>query len=337
MTEAYRIASENSQKSSDRGKKHYDRHLKGVVLQPGDRVLVWNLTERGGPGKLRSYCPVYRVTSEANGKKVRVLHRNLLHLVNELSVDLPAVNKGGGTSTVKKKKPKPAQRETEFQPHSDTSSNEDESSRYYELRYELRSGNKEDALHTCNHTVGPSKGTAEFSRVVNRGTSQPTEATVLWERTATNELRETGMEQDGGHQSTELDNDMGEEENERVQKSVVTEVDEGEVGLPLSERALPVQAQYTTNVTPPTNESVLRRSTRERWPATHFTYDTLDQPSLRVHPSDSCAEVHESPNTTRYTMPPYPLLPYFPLVPYRIPTSHCAHPGTFPVYYNCPM
>ena len=92
MKEAYSLALKNTSKSATDGKQQYDRKASFSKLQPGDKVLVRNLSERGGPGKLRSYweqqinvvieqrgdLPIYKVNPEGQPDKSRVLHRNLL-------------------------------------------------------------------------------------------------------------------------------------------------------------------------------------------------------------------------------------------------------------------
>eukprot|EP00794_Sanderia_malayensis_P012339 gene12339-13613_t len=108
MKEAYQIASDRSQVSQARGKDNYDRRIPSSVLQENDGVLVRNLSERGGPGKLRAHwekevhrvvkrlndtSPVYEIVSERNPRsQSRVLHRNLLLPCNELPIDTAPVN-----------------------------------------------------------------------------------------------------------------------------------------------------------------------------------------------------------------------------------------------------
>ena len=93
MQEAYSLASKSAMKSAMRGKKNYDKRVRSSALQVGDRVLVRNLTPRGGPGKLRAFwedqihlvvarkgegSPVYDVRPESSQGPSRTLHRNLL-------------------------------------------------------------------------------------------------------------------------------------------------------------------------------------------------------------------------------------------------------------------
>lgn len=93
MQEAYTAASGAATKEAARGKAYYDRKVKGRELQPGDRVLLRNLTPRGGPAKIQSYwenqvykvmerkaieSPVYRICPENGQGRDKVVHRNLL-------------------------------------------------------------------------------------------------------------------------------------------------------------------------------------------------------------------------------------------------------------------
>ena len=88
MKEAYQIAQRNAKKTAEGGKEYYNKR----VFQLGDRVLVRNVTERRGPGKLKSHWEhvinvlvdrigyqslVQRVKPETGGGRTRVLHRNL--------------------------------------------------------------------------------------------------------------------------------------------------------------------------------------------------------------------------------------------------------------------
>ena len=82
-------------------KHQYDKKANSFTkLEKDDRVLVRNVTSRGGPGKLRSFWEerVYVVieqkgsnpeAQEGKKGKVRILHRNLLLQCPYLPLDLP--------------------------------------------------------------------------------------------------------------------------------------------------------------------------------------------------------------------------------------------------------
>ena len=101
MKEAYDLASANSKKSAELGKRQ--KKVRHTTLCEGDRVLAREMTERGGPGTLRPYweqeifvvvqnkkdMPVYEVKPESENGRSRVLHRNLLLQYSYLPVATP--------------------------------------------------------------------------------------------------------------------------------------------------------------------------------------------------------------------------------------------------------
>ena len=55
MEEAYIVAERSSRRKEQDVKRRQRKIPSHTKLQPGDRVLVRNLLERGGTGKIRSY------------------------------------------------------------------------------------------------------------------------------------------------------------------------------------------------------------------------------------------------------------------------------------------
>lgn len=150
MKEAYDIASKTIKKTTARGKMNYDQKRQSSVLFPGDRVLVRNMSERGGPGKLRSYweeqihivvsrkgenSPVYEVKPERGTGRGRILHRNMLMPCHALPVEKPAQCTVGG------QKPHSQQRKTQTKtktpqiPADSESSDEEEDYWAHRLRH----------------------------------------------------------------------------------------------------------------------------------------------------------------------------------------------------------
>ena len=137
MRDAYELARQNISKSADDGKKQYDRKVRFSSLQPGDRVLVRTLSERGGPGKLRSHweqevhlivqqkgdLPVYEVTPEDRKCRSRILHRNLLLPCDFLQSDL---SKPVSQRSQERRRSVPASQGSEVHQHVDDSGDEGE-------------------------------------------------------------------------------------------------------------------------------------------------------------------------------------------------------------------
>ncbi|XP_042279982.1 uncharacterized protein LOC121905645 [Thunnus maccoyii] len=234
--------------------------LSVLVLQSGDRVLVKNLSERGGPGKLRAYWeqvvhsvvervdngPVYKVQPEKGPKKLCVLHRNLLLPVNELPLEetLPAQCQKGKAKLKK-------QQQTVTNTHEENTDSSDEEYSYQQIPcYRLvRSQQREH--HPTGHRSQTEQRlrakACEFHTAVREDTDNQDQG----ENTPQAQDRALDIAVEDEHQ-------VEEEAHDRLLEGMVVEKDGHQV-----------------------EAETVRRSQRTARPKEMFTNGTLGQPSYQ--------------------------------------------------------
>lgn len=329
MADAYKLASDNSKQASARNKRYYDQHLRGVVLQPGDRVLVRNLSERGGPGKLRSYWektvhvvkerigdgPVYQVYPESSGGQdpgmIRTLHRNLLHLVNDLPVEPSSL--GADESCRPKGRRhrllKPT-REPEEANSSDSCSDDSDAPRaYYWLRSSEQQRSKQKAKPDTYQRGDWRRRNSEDRPVRQEEIMLEVEEGYLPEPVANHSL--TDLPAASG--SERMDDELGD----------MVPVEEG------NQMIIPVRND--------SGDGYVRRSNRERKPTRVFTYPSLGQPNYELPTEIGAAQLMQTQQLPYYSNgvqgPVYVTCAHVPTTfPYQIGSYPTLPPYAFSVY-----
>ena len=324
MKEAFRIAQKFDEKGKRYQKKHYDLKRKGAGLVVGDHVLMRNLKERGGTGKLRSYweptvfevikchkdIPVFDIKNLSQQKDVRTIHRNLLMKNNEISLDVfreevkPKVKK---TKKVTFRLPDDSDEESDEIRIVSTSQNpeddviitenekEDEDSVEYVETSEVGSENVEEELENLQIE---DENVEEELEIEDESVEEELETSEMEDENVEEELETSEIEDENSEEeleTSEIEDENVEEEletseieDENLEEELETSVIEDENVEELETSQMNYEYVDSSNtsdvieiveedvdsddIDSEEEESVVRRSGRDRGPPKRFTY-----------------------------------------------------------------
>jgi len=239
--------------------------------------------------------PIYKVYPENNAQKTRVLHRNLLHLVNDLPV---AVDHGKDKAPRKSRVESHGVSQSQSNRDSDTSDSESDSGTRYWLRVPVTAGPCKKVAQT-----GPTSDKV-FTPVEQGCHSQPHTAN------GKGPIENPYSNENEPIPNLENDNEQREQELDRDTEQAELEFD--------SEQEEQV----------PTQGASLRRSARARRPPQTFTYNSMGQPSYQPQAVVGHVGLCGLQALPVWVMQPVQANPYIPhqtgpcamTVPYTVPT-----------------
>ena len=340
MSEAYQLASETAAKKATSGKIQYDKKAKSTTFQPGDRVLIRNGKERGGPGKLRSYwedeiykivcqksdeIPVYDVIPESGEGKTRTLHRNMLFPCSYLPVERSAMKPSQPKRQNKSKKEK---EEPTSEDHSTDS--EDES----EIPKILPEQITKITLRESHHGLSDS-----VENVNNQIPEEEVQEGVIPEESVqNNQIPEEEVQEGVVPEESVQNNQIPEEE---VQESVIPEESVQNLNEPLIPGLTLESAQNVETATAATERTETSvqadaqssgSSQRIRRPPIRLAYGNLGQPN------DYWGSINTiSASAPNYIHPTNPFPTTFQTFPMHSTNPFSTTFPTFPMYLTNPF